>query len=388
MTYSLGIVQSHVTQFDGPLFRQLSARDDIDLTVYFTRPDGHEASFDPELNRQSGWDRDLKSGFKYHSFPPEVFGRIKMCGQIAKTGHDLVIISGYSTVWLLIIAILANLYRTPIGLRADSVLIYRTKTTWKWRLKDFILPILYRLYTTMHPVGTLARKTMLYYGFREDATFFFPYAVDNTYLLDEFKAVESQRLSLRQDMGIKSDDHVVLGVLKFVPREDPLTLLYGYTKIADKFPNVHLILVGSGELQADMEQYIAQHNLQDRVHLPGYVPYSHLPRYFAMSDVFVHPAKHEPWGVTVNEAMVCGVPVIVADTVGAAYDLVKSKDTGFIFESGKPESLAKKMSEFLGDSAVRESMREKTTATALVWSYDMSIEQVYHALVYTTSTHN
>mgnify|MGYP001228745596 CR=1 FL=1 len=385
MTYSLGIVQSHVTQFDGPLFRKLASRSDINLTVYFTRSDGHQTSFDPELNHKSGWDRDIKSGFVYHSFPSIVYRRIQMCQQIASAGHDLVIVAGYSNVWLLLIAILSNFYRTPIGLRADSVLLYRTQTTWKWRLKDIILPKLYRLYTTMHPVGTLARDTMRHYGFRDDAIFFFPYTVDSSYLQNEFATIAPQRKSLREAIGIKPNDKVILGVLKFIPREDPLTLVYAYTKIAHTFPNTHLILVGSGELQSKMEHYIVEHHLEDRIHLPGYVPYSHLPRYFAMADVLVHPAKVEPWGVTVNEAMVCGLPVIAADTVGSAYDLVQNKNTGFMFESGNPESLAKRLSQFLGDSSLHESMRKGSTTTALKWSYDMTVDQILQALKYVES---
>ncbi len=382
--YSLGIVQSHLTQFDGPLFRRIVARSDLEVTVYLTHSDEHQMFYDPELRHASGWDHDVISGYRYHTFPTQLGGRLRMAYRIASSEHDLVIVAGYSSLILLLVAILSKLRHTPVGLRADSILLYRTKTTWKWRLKDLVLPILYRLYTTMHPVGNLTRSMMIHYRFPEQAIFLFPYAVDNDYLRQQFELTSLQRDSLRQEMGIGPNDQVILGVLKFVPREDPLTLLKAYNQIASSFPRVHLILVGDGHLQSTMDQYIVRRALP-RVHLPGYVPYSHLPRYFAMADVFVHPAQVEPWGVTVNEAMVCGLPVIAADTVGAAYDLVTEGKTGLVFQAGNADSLAVQLEQFLRDRNLGNYMARNAAERMKDWSYDLTLDQLREALQFVSA---
>ena len=56
-----------------------------------------------------------------------------------------------------------------------------------------------------------------------------------------------------------------------------------------------------------------------------------------------------------------------------------------MFESGNPESLAKRLSQFLGDSSLHESMRKGSTTTALKWSYDMTVDQILQALKYVES---
>ena len=51
---------------------------------------------------------------------------------------------------------------------------------------------------------------------------------------------------MRQALGVGPNDFVVLGVLKFVPQEDPLTLLAAYGVLIKQHPHTHLVLVGDG----------------------------------------------------------------------------------------------------------------------------------------------
>ena len=67
--------------------------------------------------------------------------------------------------------------------------------------------------------------------------------------------------------------------------------------------------------------------------------------FYKRADVFVLPSRCErgiieAWGLTVNEALECGVPVVVSDIVGAGYDIVDSYN-GVVFSNGNIEQLAK-----------------------------------------------
>ena len=62
--YSLGIVQTHATQTEGPLFNQMSRQSEIDLTVYYTKPYG-EVTFDKEIGLNPDWDNAVIAGYHY-----------------------------------------------------------------------------------------------------------------------------------------------------------------------------------------------------------------------------------------------------------------------------------------------------------------------------------
>jgi glycosyltransferase involved in cell wall biosynthesis len=125
-----------------------------------------------------------------------------------------------------------------------------------------------------------------------------------------------------------------------------------------------------------MLQSFAQKNCSEKqVIFMGYQPYSYLPKYYALADVFVHPAIQEPWGVSVNEAMACGLPVIVSDRVGAAYDLVQDGENGFIFRGGDVRSLQTVLERFFSiPENERLKMDAKSQDIIRTWSYRTNLQ--------------
>ena len=61
----------------------------------------------------------------------------------------------------------------------------------------------------------------------------------------------------------------------------------------------------------------------------AFVNQSQLPSVYCASDLFVLPSLFEPFGLVVNEAMLCGLPVAVSDRVGAKFDLVRPDENGY-----------------------------------------------------------
>ncbi|MFM9785843.1 glycosyltransferase, partial [Streptomyces scabiei] len=81
--------------------------------------------------------------------------------------------------------------------------------------------------------------------------------------------------------------------------------------------------VGDGPLRLALEALATDLNIRQQVIFTGLVPYNELPSYYALASVLVIPAEHEPYGLPVNEAMICGTPVITSNAVGAAGDLIE-----------------------------------------------------------------
>lgn len=380
--FSLGYVQTHATQFDSGLFKLIAAQSDIDLTVYYTRPAGSKPLYDKEIQRKAGWDFDLVNGYHYISATSQgVAGRCSLIRTILRGGHDLVIVGGYARWESLVTALLGRLTGTPVGVRVDSVLLYQKSATLKSRVKGILLPLLLRLFTTAHPTGSLARQYLRHFGFEDKRLFYFPYAVNDTFLLEQQARYKPNRAELRGERNIRPSDFVVLAVVKFSEREDPMTLLRAHHYLTQEDASIHCILVGDGPLRSTMEKYIQDNNVP-RIHLPGYVNYSTLPLYYTLADVFVHPARIEPWGVSVNEALVLGVPAIVADTVGAAHDLLAGDKTGLVFPVGDARALADKILVLRHNDCQRSQMATAGPSTAAAWGYQRTLTETRDALQY------
>lgn len=373
----LAIVQSHATQFDAPLYCRISARTEIDLAVYYTNP-GQETPFDAEIGRKAAWDHLTGLGYHYETRKPGFFNAFRFLKRIKSGRHDLVVISGYSSWYYLLAAVYLRLKGVPVGLRSDTTL-ETARSGVKSMAKRMVMPWIMRLFSTGHPTGSLARKYLARYGLPENRQFHFPYAVDNDYLAGRCGRYRMKRERLRRIFGIGPDSFVVLGVLKLAEREDPMTLLLGFAQFLDSCPDAHLVLVGDGPLKTTIENVIREKRISN-THLPGYVPYSRLALFYGISDVFVHPPLRESWGVSVNEAMACGLPVVVADTVGSRVDLVKSGETGFVFERKDPQSLANRLLELSRSRDRCRSMGDRAQELMLEWNYDATERSLLAAL--------
>ncbi|MGG7663721.1 glycosyltransferase [Dyadobacter sp. BHUBP1] len=108
-----------------------------------------------------------------------------------------------------------------------------------------------------------------------------------------------------------------------------------------------LLFVGDGPEKENLEKLVAGSGVAGKVIFAGGFPWYQVPGWLAQSDVLVLPSKSEPWGLVVNEAMVCGMPVIVSDTCGCAGDLVQDGVNGFTFNHTQQAALEKHLTFFI-----------------------------------------
>jgi 1,2-diacylglycerol 3-alpha-glucosyltransferase len=92
--------------------------------------------------------------------------------------------------------------------------------------------------------------------------------------------------------------------------------------------------------------------------LPGFRQIDELPRFYARAGCFVHASTTEQWGLVVNEAMACGLPVIVSERCGCARDLVREGVNGFRFNPENTEQLADLLAKVAGRGFAREAFGE------------------------------
>lgn len=379
------ICQTHPTQFDIPLFRFLDGDPEIDLCVYFTRWTSDDLPVDPEVGQRPIWQVAPYSGYSANRRGPGVGGLFQMLISIGRRKCDLLIVSGYSNLTYVLIILVGMATKKMLGLRSDSILDIPKRRGWKMAAKRVLLPALFRIaFSTGHPTGTLAAKYLRYYGMKQESLFPLPYNVDGEFLRSRCESTQPEQKRLRATMQIRSTDFVVLGVAKFVDREDPLTLIEAFEGLGKLTSSAHLVLVGDGVLRERMERLVLKNGLRN-VHLPGYIPYFDLPMYYGIASVFVHAAINESWGVSVNEALACGVPVIAANSVGAHVDLIREGINGHVFPTGDSAALCSLLIGLYREPERHRRMTLVARESIASWSYLQTRNHITSALNYVSN---
>lgn len=142
---------------------------------------------------------------------------------------------------------------------------------------------------------------------------------------------------------------------QLIKRKGADLLLKAYQNLKAEYKDIELFLIGSGIYKKELLKIINKENLSDVLLLED--PGDDLVcKYYANSDIFVLPSREDVWGLVVNEAMSCSLPVIVSDAAGASGDLVKDGYNGFIFKAGDVEDLTSKLQKLIISSKLRGDM--------------------------------
>jgi len=168
--------------------------------------------------------------------------------------------------------------------------------------------------------------------------------VDNAAVIDDKRVRERYELTPRKESPLPGN---FIFVGRFAPEKNLKRLLTAYQQAIGQVPHPWgLILVGDGPERKDLEEYITVNELSG-VTVTGGVSWLEVPEWLAQADVLILPSYSEPWGLVVNEALVCGLPVVVSDKSGCARDLVENGKNGYTFDPYDTSQLTELLLNFM-----------------------------------------
>ena len=134
---------------------------------------------------------------------------------------------------------------------------------------------------------------------------------------------ERARRDPRSRVGLPSAPFFI-AVSRFVPEKNLQSLVAAYAKYraSTQSPPWDLVLCGDGESRTEIEASIQGLGVTDSIHLPGFLQADSLSRWLAHARGFVHPSLMEPWGLVVNEAAACRLPLLISHRAGCSETLV------------------------------------------------------------------
>lgn len=120
-----------------------------------------------------------------------------------------------------------------------------------------------------------------------------------------------------------------------------------------------LLIIGSGEEERRIRRFIQENGLEDRILLKGYIkdPY----RYLRASDIYINHSEEEAFGLTIAEAVQCGVPVVMADNSGARDYFNRENDGALLYRYGEVTELVVALKQLIQGEELRKTLSGNAT---------------------------
>lgn len=245
--------------------------------------------------------------------------------------------------------------------------------------KRVVLGWLFRRARAFLTIGKLNAEFYERHG-ADPSTFFpSPYCVDNQFFAQEAAQARKDRRALRKRWGLPHSAFVFVMSGKLTPKKRPMDVLRALTLLRNPAQQPWLLMAGDGPLRQECEDYIRKHRLAVRI--TGFLNQSMMPAAYAASDCIVMSSDYgETWGLSVNEAMACGLPAIVSDRVGCAADLVAPGRTGFIYPCGNVNALAEALARMQGNAGTAVEMGAKARSKIAKYSLQAVVRGILDSM--------
>ena len=169
---------------------------------------------------------------------------------------------------------------------------------------------------------------------------------------------------MRAQLKIPSSATVALFAGKLLPFKRPLDLIAAVKLSKATGYDIRVLVAGSGPLEAELAYAARESNVS--AHTLGFVNQTKMPEVYAASDILVLPSDgRETWGLVANEALACGRPVLLADTVGAAPDLAADEVAGRVFPVGNISALCDALLSIIANPPSLQQIVAKSKANSL-----------------------
>lgn len=351
MIPKLAIVTEIIAPYRIPVLNALARRPEIELEVLFLSEN------DPTLRQWKVYKDEIK--FQYSVLPS---WRRRLGGYnllinrgvhstLNRMKPDVVLCGGYNYLASWSAAYWARVHRVPLLLWSES-------TAWDRRrgycFVEFMKAHFLRLCAAFVVPGKSSLNYLKDLGIAEQRIFTAPNAVDTALFAKLAEAARRDASQVRARNRLPSRYFLFVG--RTVKDKGVFELLNAYAQLdAGLRSSLGLVFAGNGSNNQELVERAAK-IVPGTIRFLGFVHREQLPEIYGLADGFIFPTQSDPWGLVVNEALACGLPVIVTSVAGCALDLVRDGWNGFVVPPRDASSLALAMAAMAEDAAKRVEM--------------------------------
>src|SRR5712675_425604 len=351
VTSKLVIITEIIAPYRIPVFNALALRREIDLHVIFLSEN------DPSLRQWQVYKDEIR--FQYEVLPSwrrrvgkfNVLLNRGMRSALNRIRPDAVLCGGYNYLASWEAAYWARAHRTPLLLWSESTALDVRRNS---PLVEFMKRRFLQLCTAFVAAGKSSLSYFRQLGIEEKRIFTAPNAVDTPLFAALAEEARHHGVQVRARYSLPSRYFLYVG--RLVKNKGVFELLEAYAQLSDEVrAEIGLVFVGDGADRPELMER-ASGIAPGTIQFPGFVHREQLPEFYALADAFIFPTHSDTWGLVVNEAMSCSLPVVATSVAGCTPDLVQDRCNGFVISPGDPMQLAAAMSQLANDSGLRMQM--------------------------------
>jgi glycosyltransferase involved in cell wall biosynthesis len=367
----VALIHNIISPYRVPLFGGLSKLSSIELSVYFCAKTHKERKWD--IVESDKYNYEILSGktigfggIIYHINP-------SIISKLIKGKYDVIIISGNTDFTTQAAFIASKLLNTPVILWTEGI------ESAQSLLGKLISPLTNYIIKNVDAIvvpGTMSRSFQIKIGAIPEKIFIAPNIVDNEIFIEKSLKFKQEKENFKREFNILNEK-IILFIGQLIERKGVEYLIKAYKKIKDSYDEVCLIIVGDGVLKNELEKICIKEYIKD-VHFTGWISEEEKIIYYSIADLFVLPTLKEIWGLVINEAMCCGLPVISTRAAGCAMDMIKPGENGFIVEPANVDQLYLAMKDIILDKVSKKKLGEKSLG---IIESDFNLDKIVNGFV-------
>jgi glycosyltransferase involved in cell wall biosynthesis len=216
-----------------------------------------------------------------------------------------------------------------------------------------------------------------FWGIPEQHMFFGINVVDNASFAGRSSSARQNITATQKKYHLPAN--FFLGVGRQIAKKNWDTLIRAFCASTGAARDWGLVLVGDGPEHHKLKEVAALSH--GRVLFVPFQDQESLCEFYAAANCLVLPSHGETWGLVVNEAMACRLPVIVSRECGCTDTLVQHEYNGWQFDPRGPRQLTQILARFMSLShEKRRQMGERSFGIISNWGLERFCESVWQAV--------
>jgi glycosyltransferase involved in cell wall biosynthesis len=192
------------------------------------------------------------------------------------------------------------------------------------------------------------KDAIVKYGCDENKVVVIPWGVNVNMFNPDINGSE-----LRQKLELEGSP-VVVSIRNFEPEYNIECLINAIPLVLNEISQAKFLILGSGSLKSKLKQMVKDLGVLNSVHFVGRSSYDKIPQYLKSADIYVSTSLLDSSSVSLQEAMACGLPVVVTDAPSNK-EWIKDGWNGYVIQRKDSKALATKIIALLNDEKKQES---------------------------------